>query len=166
MFQAILRNFHFLTPDAFPTPSPTKWDDPRSGLAWYIFGPKTFLSCHFTFHHFISLFISSSHFIHLKMIPCTSKLKCCATKCWPTFLFLFLFYSFIFLCFFFCPVRAHLHTATVTSLRHRSLRHRCVIAPKSNLLSWCCTVTPSDCDVMAMSLGNRFVSDWERHRSR
>ena len=33
-------------------------------------------------------------------------------------------------------LRAHLHTATATSLRHR-----CVIAPKSNLLFWCCTVT-------------------------
>ena len=57
-------------------------------------------------------------------------------------------------------LRAHLHTATATTLRHR-----CIIAPKSNLLFWCCTVTPSDCDVVAMMLGNRFVSDWERCRS-
>ena len=45
------------------------------------------------------------------------------------------------------------------------LRRRCVMAPKSNLLFWCCTVTPSDCDIAAMLLGNRFVSDWERRRS-
>ena len=53
-------------------------------------------------------------------------------------------------------LRPHLHLATVTSLRHR-----CDVAPKSNQLFWCCIVTPSDCDVTAMSLGNRFVSHWE-----
>ena len=50
------------------------------------------------------------------------------------------------------------------------LRHRCVMAPKSNLLFWCCTVTPSDCKVIVMSLGNRFVSHSgvmsQRHRRR
>ena len=51
------------------------------------------------------------------------------------------------------PVRAYLHLATATSLRHR-----CDVAPKSNQLFWCCIVTPSDCDVAVMSLGNRFVS--------
>ena len=50
-------------------------------------------------------------------------------------------------------LRAHLHPATATSLRHR-----CVIAPKSNLLFWCCTVTPSDCDIAEMLQGNRFVN--------
>ena len=38
------------------------------------------------------------------------------------------------------------------------LRRRCDIAPKSNQLFWCCIVTPSDCNVAAMSLGNHFVS--------
>ena len=33
----------------------------------------------------------------------------------------------------------------------------CDIAPKSNLLFWWCTVTPSNCDVTAMLLGNHFV---------
>ena len=46
-----------------------------------------------------------------------------------------------------------LHLATAMSLRHR-----CDIAPKSNQLFWCCIVTCSNCDVAAMSLGNRFVS--------
>ena len=50
-------------------------------------------------------------------------------------------------------LRAHLHTATATSLDHRSQ------------LFWCCTVTPSDCDVTGMSLGNCFVSNWEGYRS-
>ena len=57
-------------------------------------------------------------------------------------------------------LRAHLHLATATSLRHR-----CDVAPRSNQLFWCCIVTPSDCDVAAMALGNRFVSHWERCRS-
>ena len=48
------------------------------------------------------------------------------------------------------------------------LRHPCVIAPKCNLLFWCCTVTPSDCNIAVMSLGNCFVSHSgamsQRHR--
>ena len=44
----------------------------------------------------------------------------------------------------------------------------CDVAPKSNQLFWCCIVTPSDCDVAVMSLGNRFVSHSgampQRHR--
>ena len=38
------------------------------------------------------------------------------------------------------------------------LRRRCDIVPKSHLLFWCCTVTPSVCDCNQQSLGNRFVS--------
>ena len=53
-------------------------------------------------------------------------------------------------------LRAHLHLATATAT--------------NQLLLWCCIVTPSDCDVAAMSLGNRFVSHSgamsQRHRRR
>ena len=35
----------------------------------------------------------------------------------------------------------------------------CDIAPKSNLLFWCCTVTSSDCDVAGESLCEPFGSD-------
>ena len=63
------------------------------------------------------------------------------------------------------PLKVHLHLATATSLRYR-----CDVAPKSNQLFWCCIVTPSDCDVAVMSLGNHFVSHLgamsQRHRRR
>ena len=59
-------------------------------------------------------------------------------------------------------LRVHLHPATV-----RLLRHRCNIAPKSNLLFWCYTVTPSISDMAAMSPPNGFATHptSEQHRS-
>ena len=74
-------------------------------------------------------------------------------------------------------IKAHLHPATATSLRHRCVitpksnllfwccsvtPSDCDITPKSNLLFWCCTVTPSDCDVTVMLLGNRFCEPFGR----